>query len=398
MRKNSSEVIKGDCLEVLKSIKSKSIDMIYLDPPFFTQHEQTLSNSKGKKYSFSDSWRTREEYLSYMEERLLEMHRVLKQDGSIFLHCDDSCNAYLRMILDKVFGSSNFQSEIIWTYRRWSNARKGLTPSHQTIYFYSKSSSFKFNKQYGEYSPTTNVDQILQNRVRNENGKTVYQLDSDGNAITTVEKKGVPLCDVWDIPFLNPKAKERIGYPTQKPIVLLERIVQISTDENDLVLDPFCGSGTTLVACKLLNRNSIGIDISEDAINLTESRLANPKKTESMLLSVGKEKYKTKSETELSILSLLDCNVVQRNKGIDGILKRHYKNTPVCVKIQKDNETLEESAALLIKAMKTKNGQKGILVRTHDDLLEYSDISPEIKVIDGFNYQIESFLDEMLSE
>ena len=151
--------------------------------------------------------------------------------------------------------------------------KKGLLNAHQVIYFYSKTTDFKFNHIFGDYSPTTNIDQIFQKRMRDENGKTKYKTNVGGGYELIDNKKGVPLSDVWNIPYLNPKANERVGYPTQKPILLLEKIIQLVTNEGDIVLDPFCGSGTTLVAAKLLNRKFVGIDISDDAIQLTQERL-----------------------------------------------------------------------------------------------------------------------------
>ncbi len=130
--------------------------------------------------------------------------------------------------------------------------KKGLLNNHQIILFYSKTSHFKFNRIYTEYSATTNIDQILQERVRNKDGKAVYKYNSDGDIVIGQSKKGVPLSDVWEIPYLNPKAKERVGYPTQKPILLLEQILRLVTDEGDFVIDPFAGSGTTLAAAKML--------------------------------------------------------------------------------------------------------------------------------------------------
>jgi site-specific DNA-methyltransferase (adenine-specific) len=138
--------------------------------------------------------------------------------------------------MDKVFGRENFQSEIIWSYKRWSNAKKGLLNAHQVIFFYSKTKNFKFNTLYTDYSATTNLDQILQDRERDENGKSVYKKDENGNVVLGKEKKGVPLSDVWEIPYLNPKAKERTGYPTQKPVLLLNQILNIVTHEGDLVV------------------------------------------------------------------------------------------------------------------------------------------------------------------
>ena len=284
-----NKIIKDDCLNYMRTIKDNSIDLIYLDPPFFTQHTQKgILRNEERVVEFQDSWKDIDEYINYLKVRLIEMKRILKNTGSIFLHCDKTASHYLRVLLDNIFGMDNFQSEIIWAYKRWSNSKKGLLNSHQNIYFYSKSTKFKFNTIYTDYSATTNIDQILQQRKRNEKGKCVYKTDENGNVITESEKKGVPLSDVWEIPFLNPKAKERVGYPTQKPILLLERIIQIATDEGDMVLDPFCGSGTTLVASKLLNRNYIGIDFSEDAIQITKDRISNPIKTESELLNISK--------------------------------------------------------------------------------------------------------------
>ena len=324
-----------DCLNLLKKVDRKSVDLIYLDPPFFTQKVQKLGKDN-RFFEFNDVWKSRDDYLSYMKERLILMKNVLKDTGSIFLHCDDSASSYLKLMMDEIFGEKNFRSEIVWTFKRWSNSKKGLLANHQTIFFYSKSDKYKFNTIYCDYSPTTNLDQILQQRER-INGKSVYKTDKNGEVIQADEKKGVPLSDVWDIPFLNPKAKERTGYPTQKPIELLERIIKISTDEDDLVLDPFMGSGTTLVAAKLLNRKFIGIDKNKDAFDLAQRRQEMPFKTKSNLLEKGIDSYKNKSEYELNILNQFDCVVVQRNNGIDAFLKRHYKNAPVAIKIQKKN-------------------------------------------------------------
>lgn len=355
-------VINDDCLNALLAMENASVDMVYLDPPFFTQREQVLRDADGNVYAFSDVWSSRCDYLRFMKERLLEIKRVLKETGTVFLHCDSSSAHYLKILLDDVFGEDNFRSEIIWAYKRWSNAKKGLLASHQTIFLYSKTKNFKFNTIYCEYSPTTNLDQILQERVRDERGKAIYKKNPEGDSVLGKPKKGVPLSDVWEIPFLNPKAKERTGYPTQKPIELLERIIKISTDENDLVLDPFCGSGTTLVAAKLLNRRYVGIDVNSSAIALCNKRLDNPLKTESLLLKVGHEKYLTKTEREMAILRQFDCDIVQRNKGIDAILKKHYLGAPVAIRIQKEHETLAQAVKLLDDAGKKRNCSFVVLI------------------------------------
>ncbi len=389
-------VICDDCLNILKKTEENTIDMVYLDPPFFSQKIQNMKDSNGIEYRFSDIWDTRGEYLEYMKIRIKEIKRVLKKTGSVFLHCDDSASHYLRMILDEEFGESNFRSEIIWAYKRWSNAKKGLLPGHQTIFFYSKTRDFKFNTIYNEYSPTTNIDQILQERVRNREGKASYKYDKKGNIVIAKEKKGVPMSDVWEIPFLNPKAKERTGYPTQKPIELLEKIIQISTDEGDSVLDPFCGSGTTLVAAKMLNRSFIGVDKNSSAVELCNRRLDAPVKTVSRLLQVGADAYRTKTEEELAILNMLECDVVQRNKGIDGFLKKFYLDAPVAVKIQKSHENFSEAVNLLNHAGKRKKCSFTVMIRTSEGLVD-SEISipSNMIVIDGLNLQLNSSLLKM---
>lgn len=380
-----NEIIHDDCLNYMKTIKDNSIDLIYLDPPFFTQRTQKgILRSEERIVEFQDSWKDIDEYIDYIKVRLIEMKRILKDTGSIFLHCDKTASHYLRVLLDNVFGMNNFQSEIIWSYKRWSNSKKGLLNSHQNIYFYSKSTKFKFNTIYTDYSATTNIDQILQQRKRDENGKCVYKTDENGNVISDNEKKGVPLSDVWEIPFLNPKAKERVGYPTQKPILLLEKIIQIATDEGDVVLDPFCGSGTTLVASELLNRKYIGIDFSEDAIKISKDRINNPIKTESELLNSGIEKYKNKNEKELEILNSIGAIPVQRNSGIDGFILNKEKNEKIAIKIQKNTEELNEAKKKLIVAASSKGCNYKVLIKTNDNIEQQNLFSNNIENDDVF--------------
>lgn len=360
-------LIKGDCLLELKKIESNSIDLIYLDPPFYTQKKQTLSKKQKenvKKYEFEDSWNNIDEYLNYIKDRLVECKRVLKKTGNIFLHCDRNACHYLKIIMDEVFGINNFRSEIIWTYKRWSNSKKGLLNSHQNIYFYSKTSDYKFNTLYTNYSLTTNLDQILQNRVKDNDGITIYQTDENGNVINNYDKKGVPLSDVWEIPYLNPKAKERNGYPTQKPILLLEQIIKIASNEGDVILDPFCGSGTTLAAAKLLNRKYIGFDVSDDAINLCKERLSgNIVKTDSKLLEDGIEKYNNKTKEEQYIIDLFDGLPVQRNSGMDAIIPSNDINEVIAIKFQKDGESLEDCISKINKSCKIKGIKNKIIIK-----------------------------------
>jgi site-specific DNA-methyltransferase (adenine-specific) len=391
------KIIHGDCLDILPTFESNSIDLIYLDPPFFTNKIQKLKTRDGKKeFSYSDIWQSHEEYAKFLYERLNELKRVLKDDGSIFVHCDRNATHIIKFLLNSIFGEKNFQSEIIWYYKRWSNSKKGLLPSHQTIYFYSKTKNFKFNKIYTNYSETTNIDQILQKRAKDKNGKTIYAKDENGNIINSDEKKGVPLNDVWEIPYLNPKAKERVGYPTQKPILLLERIIEIASNEGDIILDPFCGSGTTLVAGKLKNRKVIGIDISKEAIEITKMRLSNPIKSESNLLKKGKKSFNNVNDLVEKYLHGIEYIPVHRNSGIDAILKTTYKNAPILIKIQKEDEALEDAINKLANASKIKQAKKAFLIRTNDihSLFEYDNNDRIIDVIDSPIYELNKLLSQ----
>jgi len=360
-----NKIYHGNCVVKLKEIEVNKADLIYFDPPFFTQRKHSLMNKDNSKtYEFSDKYNSIDEYLSLIENVLEESKRVLKKTGSVFLHCDKTASHKIRVIMDKVFGSENFQSEIIWSYKRWSNAKKGLLNAHQVIFFYSKTRDFKFNTLYTDYSATTNLDQILQDRERDQNGKSVYKKDEEGNIILGKEKKGVPLSDVWEIPYLNPKAKERTGYPTQKPVLLLNQILNIVTEEGDLVIDPFCGSGTTCVSAKSLNRRFIGIDISMDAVELSNSRLEKMIISQSNKLIKGVNKYQVKTKKELGILQNINAFPVQRNSGIDGFLKEHFDGLPVPVKIQGEDETIEDAIKKLEKASNGKDYKMKILVQT----------------------------------
>jgi site-specific DNA-methyltransferase (adenine-specific) len=394
------ELYQDECLAVLDKMENERFDLIYLDPPFFTQKEQKLqTRDRTRAFSFRDVWESHNEYSDFLSLRLQQAKRVLKSSGALFFHCDYHASHIVRMLLDDIFGTNNFRSEIIWHYRRWSNARRGLLPAHQTIYFYSKSEDYKFHHIYQEYSPSTNIDQILQKRERDASGRVVYAKDTNGNTMSSEAKKGVPLSDVWDIPYLNPKATERTGYPTQKPVLLLQRIIEICTDEGDWVLDPFCGSGTTLVAANLLNRNAVGIDISAQAIALTKQRLKEPIKTESNLLKRGRESYRQANGHLEEVLQGIDFVPVQRNKGIDAILMEQINQRPILIRVQRETETVREAANLLHKAGQSKQASAMILIATHDqgNMFSYTEeeLQPEIIVVETPGLSIEQKLQEL---
>jgi site-specific DNA-methyltransferase (adenine-specific) len=394
------EVIHGDCLGALDEIGAGSVDLVYLDPPFFSQKVHKLrTRDRAKEFSFSDLWASHEDYARFTLARLTQLHRVLSPTGSLFFHCDRRASHLIRALLDKTFGPDKFRSEIIWHYRRWSNSQKRLLPAHQTILLYTKSDKYTFNEIYEEYSPSTNVDQILQQRRRDDFNKSVYARDETDTVISSGSKKGVPLSDVWDIPYLNPKARERTGYPTQKPVLLLERIIKLATNKGNLILDPFCGSGTTLVAAALLERNAIGIDISGEAVEIARERIQNPSKTTSELLKKGRHSYRTADENALAMLEGLDCVPVQRNKGIDAILTEQVGGRPVPVRVQRPHESITEAARKLFRAGQTKHAKAMFLVATWvgGELDLGHELPPGVIFINGPTLGIASRLAELNS-
>ena len=361
----ASEVHHGDCLTVVGGLPAETVDLVYVDPPFFTQKTHSLvTRDRATKFEFSDEWKSRGEYIEFLRARLVQFRRVLKATGSLFFHCDTNASHHIRCLLDEVFGETMFRSEIIWHYRRWSNSQRSPLPSHQTIFFYSKTDAYQYHQIFDAYSPSTNVDQILQRRQRDEHGKSVYARDGKGNIVSDGHKKGVPIADVWDIPFLNPKAKERVGYPTQKPILLLERIISLVTLAGDSVLDPFCGSGTALVAAELLGRNSLGVDVADDAVQLARQRLEQPFKTSSELLRKGRESYNQSDDEALAFLHGLPVVPVQRNRGIDAILKTAAGEGTVLIRVQRKGESLIDAAELLHHAGQSKQPATLVLVVT----------------------------------
>ena len=365
-------LVQGDNLEVLKSFPNEFVDLVYIDPPFFTNKQQsnfdrTLYQVEGKELVFQDVWASAKEYLDWVRPRLQEIHRVLRPSGSVFFHCDWHASHLLRVLLDETFHADQFRSEIIWYYKRWSNSLKGFQRAHQTIHFYSKSDGFKFYPLHEEYSLTTNIDQIWQKRGRDAYGKCVTLTHSDGAYQPhDKDKAGVPMRDVWEIPYLNPRAKERTGWPTQKPLELLRRIVLATTEAGDVVLDPACGSGTALVAAKELNRAWIGIDCSEEALEITRRRLvAVSNVTEGnnhhqpYLLS----RFLKLSETEkrLHIGRLLEMNIVHRNRNLDGILKKSWNGSNVAVRYIGTEENAEAISGFVHTAA-IRNCRIGIAV------------------------------------
>ena len=236
--------------------------------------------------SYSDKWNSFEAYLEFMRERLLQLYRVLKKTGSMYLHIDPTASHYLKVEMDKIFGMSNFRNEIIWYYRNiWSRKCSTYQKAHDVILFYSKNGNFTFNTQF-ELTPhkakmmEKGWDRNLAKGVRqlivydwDKAEKEVKSSKYDRMVDKTNANPGSPIHDNWVLPSIASNAKERTGYPTQKPLALLERIIGASSNPGDLVLDPFCGSGTSVVAAYRLGRNYLGCDSNPDAVRITNNRL-----------------------------------------------------------------------------------------------------------------------------
>ncbi|MBM4284011.1 MAG: site-specific DNA-methyltransferase [Deltaproteobacteria bacterium] len=360
----------GDNLEVLKlHVKEDSVDLIYLDPPFKSNQkynvlftEQNGTRSKAQIKAFEDTWRWDEgsalafrkivetggnvskimqafysflggcdmlAYLSMMAPRLLEMRRVLKQTGSIFLHCDPTASHYLKLLMDSIFKPENFKNEIIWHYRKWPSGKYAFQRNHDVILFYTKSESKErtFNQLY--------MDRALSTQKRFGSAKIISGYDETGRRIPSQteerDSEGVRMDDVWDIGRVPPIKQL---FPTQKPELLIERIIISSSKEGDLVLDPFCGCGTTIVTAQKLNRRWIGIDITALSITLIKNRLKDAFREEVPYKVIGEpvslpdaEKLAREDPYQFQCwaLGLVGARPVEQKKGADkGIDGRMY--------------------------------------------------------------------------
>ena len=293
----------GDNLDILRGMNSGCVDLIYLDPPFNSNRTYAAPvGSKAAGAAFKDSWHLSEldeawlgliadqhpavyqlltaagltagkrmqAYLCMMAVRLLEMHRVLKPTGSLYLHCDSTANAYLRALLDAIFGADSFRNEIAWCYTGPANTRRWFPRKHDTVLFYAKSNAATFNRDavrvpYKSESFTMGGSNSLAKKAK---GRVDYTSGREAYL-----RKGKVVEDYWgDIPALS-VSRERVGYPTQKPLALLERIVAASSNPGDMVLDPFAGCATACVAAEKLGRQWVGIDLSAKAVGLVNIRL-----------------------------------------------------------------------------------------------------------------------------
>ena len=342
-------IFTGDNLPIMRGMNSESVDLIYLDPPFNSNANYAAPiGSEAAGAEFKDTWTLNDvdaawldlieakhpqlnrvihaamtdsdkSYLIYMAVRLIEMHRILKATGSIYLHCDPTMSHYLKLVMDAVFGKRNFRNEIVWQRTNAHNLKaKYFSKTHDVLLFYSKDKDYTWNNQYTDYSqaqlsrykkdetgrlytgrdltvssggnrnfqwrgsrPSSNRSwgaSLEQLERWYTEGRILLKRDGtprlDGLKVYLDELPGKQIPAIWtDIPRIGNTSKERLGYPTQKPLALLERIIKASSNEGEVVFDPFCGCATTLVAADRLQRDWIGVDISAKAAELVVERI-----------------------------------------------------------------------------------------------------------------------------
>lgn len=430
-----NQLILGDNLEVLRKIESESVDLVYLDPPFFSNRNyEVIWGDSGEIRSFQDRFSGgMDHYIGWLKERVEQMYRILKPTGSIFLHCDWHANAYIRVhILDKLFGDSNFRGEFIWQRTKaHGDAVKKIAVLTDTIWYYSKSDKLTYNPIYVEHSdeyrdefykyndndgrglyrlndmtspnPRPNMMynwigfsspekgwryQLSTMQELHDNKKIWYPKDKSGNVDYSKrpymkryldEQKGTLVGNIWtDINNVQAQAKERIGYPTQKPVALLKRIIEMASNEGDVVLDPFVGGGTTVAVADKLQRKWIGIDQSVSAVKVTEFRLNQQQDLFSKPFIVQLYKYdyetlryKDAFAFEAWIVQQFGgySNAKQRNDlGLDGKMP---DNTPIQVKRSDgigrnvvDNffSAIQRSDKALFEKQKTESKPVGFII------------------------------------
>ena len=419
----------GDNLNILRDyIPDESVDLIYLDPPFsskadynilFKESEGTLSEAQIT--AFEDTWHWTMEsektfyeiiekapanviemiksfrqflgqndvmaYLTMMCIRLIELTRVLKKTGSIYLHCDPTASHYLKILMDTIFGKKNCRNEITWCYKSRPMSKKYFCKKHDIIFLYSKSDNYYFDWKANliPLSPVT----IKKFKYEDEIGK--YRLVGRGIKGSPIKsakdvdpkwehthpelvkrnylKEGYPIEDWWIINIINQASAERLGYPTQKPEELLERIIKASSQKGDIVLDPFCGCGTTIAVAQKLKRKWIGIDITHLAVNLMKFRLRNMFELESNkhykvigepedLSGAIELAHQNRYQFQWWALSLINAKPYSDKKkgadtGIDGYMYfqeifqvRNRETKPIIVQVKSGHVNVEDIRAL----------------------------------------------------
>ena len=309
-------------LDVMRGINTESVKVIATDPPFKTDKAwaSTPSDMKSKRSPrFEDRWpwivdldatalwlqsnapgiwrfveyayeywgESMGSFLTYMGVRAMEMHRILREDGTLYWHCDPKASHYVKIILDTVFGKDNFRNEIVWHYGKWPNSSRNFQNNHDIILRYTKSDKYTFNpiyipRQSEKVYHTNTVDGRTQLLIYDQSKipeRVLTRHSEAGSTIVHVKNTGVPEHDVWthlrnrELNYLNPNSKERVRFPTQKPVALYKRLICASSDEGDLILDPFAGCATSAIAAEASGRSWVGIDIWPDAHAMVVRRL-----------------------------------------------------------------------------------------------------------------------------
>lgn len=407
----SNILYTNDNLYVMYGMNSQIVDLIYLDPPFNSKRMYSAPiGSKAAGASFKDMWTWKDidevyletladkypslvnfianagatydksmmSYLTYMAQRIIEMHRILKDTGSIYLHCDSTASHYLKVLMDEIFGKNNFRNEIVWCYSTSGRSKEFFSKKHDIILLYTKSKNYFWNKKYREPYTEDYINSHFK-QIDDKGRRCRIRIDAGKERIYYPEDGMIPN-DWWEIPYVNSQAKERTGYPTQKPLILLRRIIEASSKHNDLVFDPFCGCATACVAAQQLGRRWIGIDIEKQAVQVLIDRLSDdaglfkdfvattkiPKRTdvveEIINESIKERLYKDQKGkcnacgVEMDIFQFEIDHIIPKAKGGGDYYENYQLLCPHCNRTKGDRpmEYLRMKIKTREQAMKTK--------------------------------------------
>lgn len=444
---NKNTLYFGDNLEVMKNFKDEIVDLVYLDPPFQSGRDyniifENINKNKDTDFAqakaFSDTWYWGEEaqkeyeglingsltrtkpsvkliqlmqalrsylgessmmaYLTMMAPRLLEIQRVLKNTGSVYLHCDPTASHYLKLLMDAIFGANNFRNEIVWHYRTGGVSKRWFASKHDIILFYSKTDAYIFNPIEEKVYYEKGFKPRLEDR----------KLEKDENGYYRYVYKD----DVWDIPAVFNMSKEYIGYPTQKPEKLLEVIITASSKPGSVILDPFCGCGTAIAVAQKTERKWIGIDISYLAIDIIVKRLNKTGLTEGKDFKIEgapadltsaeklaqKDPFQFQNWAISKIPNAIPNTKKTGDKGVDGyfyFFDRQANKVRICIISVKGTKKVVPSFVRdLIGTIQSQNADFGILItlakptkNVHSEALKQGHVSvgalniPKVQVI-----------------
>jgi DNA modification methylase len=438
----------GDCKDVLKHFPEACVDLIYLDPPFFSNRRFEVIWDDGYELrAFEDRWKGGiSNYVGWMMERLTECYRVLKPTGSIYLHLDHHASHYMKVEMDKLFGEPNFINEIVWKRNLGSHSdtkqgAKHYGRSHDVILFYSKSDQYEWHQQFEPYSqdytdsfykyvePGTgrryrlgdltgpggaskgnpHYEFLGVTRYWRYSKENMERLNKEGRIVQTKpggvpaykryldEMEGVALSDMWDNVKPISQSKESLGYPTQKPELLLERIIKTSSSPNEIVLDPFCGCGTAIAVAHKLDRRWVGIDVSPTACKLMAKRMRSMRaKVGEVGLpqSVSDLKKIQPFEFQNWVMEKLYARLSPRKTGDMGIDGYYLDGTPIQVK--QSEEIGRNVVDNFETAIKRADRKKGVIVAFSFGKGAYEEVA-RVKLEEGLEIILKT-VEEILKE